>query len=87
MDRFLSSAQKGRNKIWSDSLDDERCQQITLDYQLRFKEFLVKDLDQTEVHRHQKRRVKHQEKIWHFMSEPERPCHNNQSEGTIRMFK
>ena len=35
----------------------------------------------------QKRRVKHQEKIWHFMPEPERPCHNNQSEGAIRIFK
>jgi len=39
------------------------------------------------VPRRQKRRVKHQEKIWHFMPEPERPYHNNQSEGAIRMFK
>lgn len=84
---FLLSAQKARDKIWSDDFDSKLRQNIILSYQERFSGFLVKSSQQKDILRLQKRVVKHQNEILFFMNDPDIPFHNNASEGAIRMFK
>lgn len=84
---FLQSAQKARPIIWAPSFDPQLRQDIIHHYYEQLKGFLVKDSEQKDVKRLQKRIVKHQASILLFMNDPHTPFHNNSSEGAIRMFK
>ena len=87
LSHFLRSAQKARTHIWSEGFDYEIRQKIIQDYQEKFLLFLVKTTRQKDVLRLQKRVIKHQSAILHFMTSPTIPFHNNGSERAIRMSK
>jgi len=84
---FLKSAQKARDKIWDDNFSSILRTKIIQTYKTTFSTFLVRSAKENDVLKLQKRMIKHQDSILHFMSSPTIPSHNNSSERAIRMTK
>ena len=87
LNKFLIAAQKARDKIWSNDFDKGLRQKIIRRYNSEFSRFLVKSSQQKDVLRLQKRMIKHQHSMLHFMTSSDIPYHNNGSERAIRMAK
>lgn len=87
LNQFLLAAQKAQAKIWMPDFNEDLRRNIMGQYQDKLTEFLVKNAEQKDVLRLQKRIIKHQQSIFHFLSDPDIPFHNNGSERAIRMFK
>ena len=54
---------------------------------MKLQNFLIKDGANDDILRRQKRIIKHEKAILHFMSDPDIALHNNSSEPAIRMAK
>lgn len=87
LNEFLSAAQKARDIIWKEGFDADLRDLIIQRYNSKLQTFLVKDGANDDIVRLQKRIIKHEKAILHFMSDPDIPFHNNGSERAIRMAK
>ena len=84
---FLKSAQKARDQIWLDGFDEHLRTVVIQQYREKLSPFLVRNGPNNDVLKLQKRVIKHQKSILHFMTDPDIPFHNNSSERAIRMAK
>lgn len=84
---FLKRSQKARDRIWAEDFDVGLRHRVIQHYREQLTPFLVKNGSHKDVLRIQKRIVKHQNSILHFMTSPDIPSHNNGSERAIRMAK
>jgi transposase len=84
---FLCSSQKARDHIWKDGFHPAVRVSVLMQYQQRLTELNRHPIQGTESTKLQKRFSKHQEKILHFMTQPDIPFHNNASEQAIRQAK
>ena len=87
LDQFLRSAQRARDRIWTEGVDECIRKKVIKDYNQRFSEFRLKPTRNPECTKLWKRMKKHSDKILLFMSDPDIPWHNNGSEQAIRMVK
>lgn len=85
--RLLYKSQRARDHCWSEWFDPGVRATIIKSYQEQLSAFLVSNLSSEESKKLQKRLLKHQDKLLHFMSSPDIPPDNNGSERAIRNAK
>lgn len=85
--QLLYKSQKARDKIWGDEFNQDIRLKVTKEYRRKLTELLTTELTGKESKKLQKRLIKHQDKILHFMTSPDIPPDNNGSERAIRNAK
>jgi transposase len=85
--RLLSKSQRARDHCYTEGADPELRQHIIQSYRKQLAALLSWELSGKESKKLQKRLIKHQDKLLHFMSSPDMPPDNNGSERAIRNAK
>ncbi|MBI3336084.1 IS66 family transposase [Candidatus Peregrinibacteria bacterium] len=84
---LLLSSEKARTHIWADGFDPIIRAAVINRYNRRLGILIAQKVAGRESRRLQKRFKKHQDKIFHFLTQPDIPFHNNGSERAIRNAK
>lgn len=88
MKLLLLHSQRARDKIWNENFDKSVRNQVIAEYNQQLESLVNQELSgEKEIATLQKRFIKHQEKILHFMNFEDVPFHNNSSERAIRNAK
>lgn len=84
---LLQSSERAQTHIWNDTFDSVLRKQIIAQYNEKLATLIHERVSGHETRRLQKRFAKHREKIFHFLTAPHIPFHNNSSEQAIRNAK
>jgi hypothetical protein len=87
MQILLLRSQRARDHIWKDSFNSQLRDKIVANYNNQLSQLLAISLVGKDAIRLQKRFIKHESKILHFMSSQDIPPDNNGSERAIRNCK
>lgn len=85
--RLLYKSQRARDHCYKTGTDTKLRERIIQDYQKQLVTLLSWNLSGKESKKFQKRLIKHQDKLLHFMGDPDVPPDNNGSERAIRNAK
>ena len=85
---LLLSSQRAQRVMWQNWWDDERRIAVRAYYQSGLRSLIeTTNVTSKESRTFQKRLRKHEDKVFHFLSDPTIPFHNNSSEQAIRNAK
>jgi transposase len=87
LNKLLLASQKARDQIWKENFDADLRKKIIRQYEQQLETFLQTSLKNKEAITLQKRIRKHKNAILFFLSDPDLPFHNNDSEKSIRQAK
>ena len=73
--------------IWQEDWSEEKREKVIQYYNDKLKSFINETVISQESKTFQKRIKKHEDKILHFLTNPNIPFHNNSSEQAIRNTK
>lgn len=84
---LLLSAQGAQKQIWMTGFDPRVRTTVIASYNDQLSKLIAVPVQGAESNRLQKRFRKHKDKIFHFLTQPDIPFHNNGSEQAIRTAK
>jgi len=87
LNKLLYKSQQAQERIWQADFNNKIREQVIRDYEHQLQAFIDHPLTEKEAITLQKRFRKHKDNIFHFLSSPDIPFHNNDSEKAIRNAK
>ncbi len=85
--RLLQSSERAQVRLWTAGFDPILRQRVIVWYDRALAALIAESVTGRETKRLQKRIKKHDSKIFHFLTQPNIPFHNNSSEQAIRQAK
>lgn len=85
--RLLQSSERAQGRIWAEGFNPAIRIRVIAAYERQLLALVTQSITGRETKRIQKRIKKHQDSIFHFLTQPDIPFHNNSSEQAIRNAK